>query len=721
MDIKKSAVFIIILLAILLPVSAELDVTKAYNYLSTKSINGSYNNNIIDTSLALLAFGSANNDVSKEISYLKSQENDQKCWPKQSCNVKDTAFAILALNSAGQNLEDEVLWLEKAQSAAQLSGTWYLEIATADTGTCKLSYESNNQTMEKEVSVVKGVFPACGNSTFFNINNCLAKGIISAMPSLELDVNCESLSSVDSITILFQTSNSFYLVDEEQASRANLMIKNGCFGAKYKSVCDIDSSLYANLALKTMQSSMDTVFYLRQNYDPANPLHNAILYIVAGDQAYSKELANRQRNDGSWNTNVYQTAFSVLALKSTEFTQNIENAKKYFEHKQLADGSLGNVQDTALTLYAAYSENSNLPECFSGDVTLCSKQTGACQGSYETCSNNTFAGCTDAIYSSFNSSYESEETTCDNLDNDCDGSIDTGCDCSAGIKRACAIQFGVCNGTIETCNIEGKWPGCDYSKVIGYQDSEKTCNDKKDNDCDDSIDLEDEDCIATSNICDNDGSCDETRGESNSNCPDDCTEQTTCNNGRRDDDEDGVDCGGVCDTSCEPAPSNECNDDSYCDADLGETSSNCPNDCPACGDGACDDSIGEDEETCPEDCTSDTTNPPPVDNNKPPTSTSIIWYILLILVLLAIVAYIVYKKKFKKQAKGKDIFGSLKTDSKPPIFQSMFTSKKDEKPFQQKLGNSPFQKTFGAAKKTDLENELEKSISEAKKIMGKEK
>ena len=227
----KLALVSIMFLAAIFSVNADFNIGGAYSYLASKSSNGSYNSNIIDTSLALMAFGAVGKDVSKEIAYLRSQENEQKCWPRQSCTIKDTSFASIALSLMGLDTESEKGWLEKSQSSATLTGAWYLEIATSETGSCRLSYELNNNSVEKEVKVVKGVFPECGNSTFYNINKCLAQGIVSSMPSLELDVNCDALASIESMTILYQTGNSYYLVDEEQTSRARLMIKNGCFGS----------------------------------------------------------------------------------------------------------------------------------------------------------------------------------------------------------------------------------------------------------------------------------------------------------------------------------------------------------------------------------------------------------------------------------------------------------------------------------------------------------
>lgn len=54
----------------------------------------------------------------------------------------------------------------------------------------------------------------------------------------------------------------------------------------------------------------------------------------------------------------------------------------------------------------------------------CAKQEGVCKGARETCTNGTYAGCTDALYAQYSQVYQPFETTCDFQDNDCDGRED---------------------------------------------------------------------------------------------------------------------------------------------------------------------------------------------------------------------------------------------------------------------------------------------------------
>jgi hypothetical protein len=60
----------------------------------------------------------------------------------------------------------------------------------------------------------------------------------------------------------------------------------------------------------------------------------------------------------------------------------------------------------------------------------CQNQTGVCSGSLtppSRCVGGVWAVCTSSDYAQHSASYESNESLCDGLDNDCDGTVDEGC------------------------------------------------------------------------------------------------------------------------------------------------------------------------------------------------------------------------------------------------------------------------------------------------------
>jgi len=342
---------------------AGFDPVKGYEFLASKNENGRYEN-VVTTAVAAVAFKDAGAiaHADQALRWLKEQEDDTRhCWPKGSCKIKDTAFALWSLNEFGENTEAGEEWLKSTLIPA-LRNNWYLQIVTTNNGACRISYPGPNGREEEMIQVDAGTFPQCSaapSNTFFDLNQCLrVRDVVATRSSVDFDINCVDLGASSVISIIFNSQNSYSLVQQATTDRYQAVINNGCFSDNPSdSTCSKDASLFTNWILSQLAASANVEIWLKTVYDPLKPLDNALFAMATknNQQTFITALTRTQRNDGSFNNEVYETAFAILALKKAGSTAELNAAVEWLKTRQQSDSSWGGAQNTALVLYAAFS------------------------------------------------------------------------------------------------------------------------------------------------------------------------------------------------------------------------------------------------------------------------------------------------------------------------------------------------------------------------------
>ena len=119
--------------------------------------------------------------------------------------------------------------------------------------------------------------------------------------------------------------------------------------------------------------------------------------------------------------------------------------------------------------------------------TACTLNAGVCSNTFAACRNGAIEStCTSASYGM---NFENNESLCDGLDNDCDGVTDRQRDGGFVRVGTCELSSGVCGGARRVCLAgNGEAPCTAASYGPSYEVSESSC-DNLDNDCDGRVDV----------------------------------------------------------------------------------------------------------------------------------------------------------------------------------------------------------------------------------------
>jgi len=358
---KKKVFFLTFILSIIIVSAQEVNVDLAYAWLLQQP-----NSDVFTASLTALAISKVDNSAAEPYTnFIRSQFNaNEMCWPVQGCTVKDTVLALITESKIGLNFQNrssqELMrnvenWLVQRQTLGDLSGVWALQIITPDTGRCSLKYQKRNQpesaTFDLSINMGRISYGNCRNQTFFSLNSCLDSNLAD-MPSTKIEVSCAVNLPSAQISLIYIEGNTIYLVSEPIQTRAVLMINNGFFGNKL-------DTLYANWALKTINSKINSLIWLKKNAEN-KVVDNALLYLSTLDNSYVNNLLLLRSGFGNFQDGEgereFDSGLGALALQTNaQHSAELELVREWLGRRQRADGSwLGDARTTAMVLYGAF-------------------------------------------------------------------------------------------------------------------------------------------------------------------------------------------------------------------------------------------------------------------------------------------------------------------------------------------------------------------------------
>ncbi len=406
---------------------------------------------ISDQSLALLALlQSSTSDLAPLAErLLELQDPTDKCWPKEGCTVQDTAYAYLALTKAGvTDLAQTKTWLKSSLiGGLRNTGDWRIQVEATTDGTCTLTWGENKK---KDFTLTHGELSGTASKHYISVASDLRDSTLLSTPNNKVHIDCSSLGSDISgsgivLSLVYaKSSTEFFLLESSAGSLADFTLSNGCFADEPQSSrCSYPATAIATWALVETNeklSDLGTYTYLESSLG-ADEIQKAMLVRILltdgslSSNAFVNSLIKDQRlGDGSWrNGDIPTTSWAAFALsKSSESSDNIENARLYLERKQNSDGSWNqDITSTSLALLA-----------LRGELTSALVSTHNTATILGTTSSNTEKLCSDILDNDNDGLLDCADLDCKNDEHcGCDnGVLDTGeigIDCGGTCPKPC--------------------------------------------------------------------------------------------------------------------------------------------------------------------------------------------------------------------------------------------------------------------------------------------